>query len=663
MVSRTECANAIRVLAMDAVQKANSGHPGMPMGMADIAEILWRDYLKHCPQNPDWINRDRFIVSNGHGAMLLYALLHLAGYSVSIEDLRQFRQWHSKTPGHPEYADTPGVETTTGPLGQGLANGVGMALAEKMLAATFNQPDFEMIDHYTYVFVGDGCLMEGISHEVCSLAGTWGLEKLIVFYDDNGISIDGAVDQWFRDDTAKRFEAYGWQVISPVDGHNAEQIKQAIEKARANTQQPSLIICKTHIGFGAPNKVGTAEVHGSPLGDEEIALVRKALHWPHPPFEIPADIYQAWDAKEKGYQAEKNWLEKFEHYVEKYPVLANDLERRIEHRLPEGFISAFVEFIQRCQTQHDNMATRKASQQVLNFIGPHLPELMGGSADLTGSNNTDWKGSQAISPRSFKGNYIYYGVREFGMSAIMNGLALHKGFIPYGGTFLTFSDYARNAVRLSALMKQRVIYIYSHDSIGLGEDGPTHQPIEHIASLRLIPHLHIWRPCDVVEVAVAWKQAIEYQGPTCLLLTRQNLSYQHRDEKQLMDVQRGGYILYDENETPNGIIIATGSEVYLAMEAAKQLKAENFHIRVVSMPCCETFKEQDASYQEKVLPIAVKARLAVEAGVSNYWIQFVGDRGGVIGIDQFGASAPAKILFEKFGFTVDNVANAMRNLL
>ena len=663
MPSRQILANAIRILAIDAVQKANSGHPGMPMGMADIAEVLWRDFLKHNPVDPQWPNRDRFVVSNGHGAMLLYALLHLTGYDLSIEDLKQFRQLNSKTPGHPEYGHTPGVETTTGPLGQGLANGVGMAIAEKLLAAQFNKPGFEVVDHHTYVFVGDGCLMEGISHEACSLAGTLGLGKLIVLWDDNGISIDGEVKDWFADDTPARFAAYHWHVVPHVDGHDPAAIHAAILAARAETDKPSLICCRTQIGFGSPNKVNTADAHGSPLGESEIALVRQQLAWTEAPFVIPQDIYSAWDARSKGVELESQWQLLFKNYQEQFPELAFELNRRIAGELPADFVDNLSDWIQELQTQEKTMATRKSSQLVLNKISPTLPELLGGSADLTGSNCTDWSGSKWINHQDWQGNYLSYGVREFAMSAIMNGIALHKGFIPYGGTFLTFADYARNAVRLSALMQQHVIYIYSHESIGLGEDGPTHQPVEHIAMLRMTPGLQVWRPCDAVETAVAWEQAVEQKLPSCLLLTRQNLVPQARSAAQVSEIQCGAYVLLDSVQTPEVIVMATGSEVDLALKAALQLNAAGHAIRVVSMPCCEIFKKQTAAYRERVLPSAVKKRVAIEAGVSDYWYQFVGLEGAVIGLDHFGASAPAEVLFKEFGFTVENVVNVIKELI
>ncbi len=655
MPSRLMLANALRVLAMDAVQKAQSGHPGMPMGMADIAEVLWRDFLQHNPADPQWINRDRFIVSNGHGAMLQYALLHLSGYALSLEDLKQFRQLHSKTPGHPEYGDTPGVETTTGPLGQGLANAVGMAIAEKLVAAQFNQPNFDLVNHYTYVFIGDGCLMEGISHEACSLAGTLGLGKLIVFWDDNGISIDGEVAGWFQDDTPKRFEAYHWHVVPSVDGHDPEAVHAAIVAARAETNRPSLICCRTQIGFGSPNKANTADAHGSPLGEAEIALVRKQLAWSEEAFVIPAEMYAAWDARRQGQSLQTEWEALWARYQLQFPELAAEFARRMSGALPKNFLQKTTELIQEAQAQAKSMATRKASQWVLNKISPALPELLGGSADLTGSNCTDWSGSKWINHTDWKGNYLSYGVREFAMSAIMNGIALHKGLIPYGGTFLTFSDYARNAVRLSALMQQRVIYIYSHDSIGLGEDGPTHQPVEHIAMLRMTPGLRVWRPCDTIETAVAWQQVLLHQGPSCLLLTRQTVAEQVRTAEQLTEIHRGAYILVDTPKMPELILMSTGSELDLAVKAAHILNAKGRHIRVVSMPCCEIFKQQSAEYRESVLPASITARIAIEAGVSDYWYQFVGMQGSVIGLDHFGASAPAEILFKEFGFSVENI--------
>ncbi len=664
MPSRRDLANAIRALSMDAVEKAKSGHPGAPMGMADIAEVLWNDFMRHNPTDPQWPNRDRFVLSNGHGSMLIYSLLHLTGYDLSIEDIKNFRQLHSKTPGHPEYGYTPGVETTTGPLGQGITNAVGMALAEKVLGAQFNRPGHHIIDHYTYCFLGDGCLMEGVSHEACSLAGTWGLGKLIAFWDDNGISIDGHVEGWFSDDTPKRFEAYGWHVVRDVDGHDPDAIAKAIHEARAVNDRPSLICCKTVIGYGAPNLCGSHDCHGAPLGPEEIQAARENLGWNYPPFEIPQEIYDAWDAREKGKRWEAEWQEKFAAYKAEYPELAAELERRLGGELPETWETFVNGVIHQVASEAKDIATRKASQQALNLIGPELPELLGGSADLTGSNLTNWKGSVSITRTVADGNYIHYGVREFGMAAIMNGIALHGGFIPYGGTFLVFSDYARNGVRMSALMKQRVIYVFTHDSIGLGEDGPTHQPIEHVPSLRIIPNLHVWRPCDAVETAVAWRCAIERKdGPSVLALTRQGVPHQERSERQIADIARGGYVLKDCDGEPEAILIATGSEVSLAVGAAEVLAGEGRRVRVVSMPNANLFLEQDEAYRESVLPSSVGARVAVEAAHSNYWYQFVGCTGRVVGIDRFGESAPAKQLFEEFGFTVDNVVANVREVL
>ncbi|PSJ46870.1 transketolase [Zobellella taiwanensis] len=664
MPSRKVLANAVRALSMDAVQKANSGHPGAPMGMADIAEVLWRDYLKHNPANPNWADRDRFILSNGHGSMLLYSLLHLTGYELSIDDLKQFRQLHSKTPGHPEYGYAPGVETTTGPLGQGITNAVGMAIAEKALAAQFNQPGHEVVDHYTYTFLGDGCLMEGISHEACSLAGTLGLGKLIAFWDDNGISIDGHVDGWFSDDTPKRFEAYGWQVIPAVDGHDSAAVAAAIEAARADTARPTLICCRTVIGFGSPNKAGSHDCHGAPLGDAEIAATREQLGWSHAPFEIPAEVYGEWDAKAKGQAAEAAWNEKFAAYAAAHPALAAELQRRLNGELPADWAAQSADFINTLQANPAKIATRKASQNALDAFGAILPELLGGSADLAPSNLTMHKGSQPISAEDASGNYLHYGVREFGMSAIMNGIALHGGFVPYGGTFLMFVEYARNAVRMAALMKQRSIFVYTHDSIGLGEDGPTHQPVEQIASLRLTPNMSTWRPCDQVESAVAWKHAIERQdGPTALIFSRQNLGQMERTDAQLADVAKGGYVLKDCAGTPELIIIATGSEVELAMAAAEQLSAKGRAVRVVSMPCTDVFDAQSAEYRESVLPAAVTKRLAVEAGIRDYWFKYVGFGGDIIGMTSFGESAPAGELFKLFGFTTDNVVEKAEALL
>ncbi len=663
MPSRRQLANAIRVLSMDAVQKAKSGHPGAPMGMADIAEVLWNDYLNHNPANPNWANRDRFVLSNGHGSMLIYSLLHLAGYDLSIEDLKNFRQLHSKTPGHPEYGYAPGVETTTGPLGQGITNAVGMAIAERVLGGQFNRADFNVVDHHTYVFLGDGCMMEGISHEACSLAGTLKLGKLIAFYDDNGISIDGEVHGWFTDDTPKRFEAYGWHVIPRVNGHDPEDIKKAIEDARAVSDKPSLICCKTVIGWGSPNKQGKEECHGAPLGDAEIALVRQTIGWNNPPFEIPADIYAGWDAKTKGSTTEKAWNDKFAAYKAAYPELACELERRLKGDLPADWATKADTFVSSVDAKAETIASRKASQNSLNGFGPLLPEFMGGSADLAGSNLTIWSGCKGINEH-VDGNYVYYGVREFAMSAIMNGIALHGGFIPYGATFLMFSEYARNALRMAALMKIRSIFVYTHDSIGLGEDGPTHQPIEQTATLRLIPNMAVWRPCDAVESAVAWKCAIMRKtGPSSLIFSRQNLLHQPRSVEQLELIERGGYILSDCEGTPDAIIIATGSEVELATQAAKELSAKGKKIRVVSMPSTNIFDEQDADYREKVLPSSVTARVAVEAGVTDLWIKYVGLQGKVIGINRFGESAPAGLLFKEFGFTVENVVNTTESLI
>ncbi len=664
MPSRRELANAIRALAMDAVQKARSGHPGMPMGMADIAEVLWNDFLHHNPTNPQWFNRDRFILSNGHGSMLQYALLHLTGYDLSIEDLKAFRQLHSKTPGHPEHGETPGIETTTGPLGQGLANGVGMALAEKLLAKQFNQPGYELINHHTYVFLGDGCLMEGISHEACSFAGTLGLGKLIAFYDDNGISIDGHVNTWFNENVPERFRAYHWHVISDVDGHDADSIKNAIIEAQSQQDKPTLICCKTTIGYGAPNLAGTEHCHGSPLGEREIEAARNALNWSYAPFEIPEAIYAQWDARKKGQQHEAEWQTLLNQYSTHYPELAQTLHRRIQGDLPKNWSSTVQDFLNQVIEKKASIATRKASQEALNAYAPFLPELLGGSADLTGSNNTDWTGSQSINHDNFKGNYLHYGVREFGMSAIMTGVALHGGFIPYGGTFLVFTDYARNAVRLSALMKQRVIYVYSHDSIGLGEDGPTHQPIEHTAMLRMTPHMNVWRPADTLETAIAWQIAIERKdGPSALLLSRQNLNYcTERDTNGIEEIRRGGYILFESNpgNSPELIYIATGSEVNIALEAAHLLAKDNYNVRVVSMPCCEIFKQQPLSYQHHVLPPQVNARIAIEAAVSDFWYQYVGLSGKIMGIDRFGLSAPSSDIFHDLKL---NAETAYKNAL
>ena len=669
MTTRRELANAIRVLTMDAVQKANSGHPGAPMGMADIAEVLYNDFMSHNPQNPQWLNRDRFVMSNGHGSMLPYSVLHLTGYDLSLDDLKNFRQLHSKTPGHPEYGYAPGVETTTGPLGQGITNAVGMALAEKVLAAQFNQTGYEIVNHYTYVFLGDGCLMEGISHEACSFAGTLGLGKLIAFYDDNNISIDGQVDGWFTDNTPQRFEAYGWHVIPAVNGHDAAAIKAAIEAARAETSKPTLICCKTTIGYGSPNKAGSHDCHGAPLGNDEIALARQALGWEYGAFEIPEHVYAGWDAKARGAAAEKSWEHRFTAYKEAFPELAAEFSRRMAGELPATWAEDAAKAIAAINTKAESPATRVASKNALDAFGALLPELLGGSADLTPSNNTFHKSSQHISAghgkaQNFSGNYLSYGVREFGMAAMMNGMALHGGFIPYGATFLMFSEYARNALRMAALMKIRSIFVFTHDSIGLGEDGPTHQAVEQTASLRLIPRMSVWRPCDSVETAVAWQAAIEKQhGPSCLILTRQNLPHQTRTPEQISAIAKGGYILQDSDGTPDAIIIATGSEIALATGAAAQLTQAGKKVRVVSMPSVETFLAQDAAYRDSVLPAAVTARVAVEAGVTAAWYQFVGLQGKVVGLDTFGESAPAGVLFKHFGFTVENVVAAVESVL
>ncbi|EJF71515.1 MULTISPECIES: transketolase [unclassified Pseudomonas] len=663
MPSRRERANAIRALSMDAVQKANSGHPGAPMGMADIAEVLWRDYLKHNPSNPSFADRDRFILSNGHGSMLIYSLLHLTGYDVTIDDLKNFRQIHSRTPGHPEYGYTPGVETTTGPLGQGLANAVGFALAEKVLAAQFNRPNHNVVDHHTYVFLGDGCMMEGISHEVASLAGTLGLGKLIAFYDDNGISIDGEVEGWFTDDTPKRFEAYNWQVIRNVDGHDPEEIKIAIETAR-KSEQPTLICCKTTIGFGSPNKQGKEDCHGAPLGDAEIALTRAALKWNHGPFEIPADIYAEWNAKEAGLAVEAEWDQRFAAYSAEFPELANELVRRLAGDLPADFAEKASAYIAEVAAKGETIASRKASQNTLNAFGPLLPEFLGGSADLAGSNLTLWKGCKGVSAEDASGNYMYYGVREFGMSAIMNGVALHGGLVPYGATFLMFMEYARNAVRMASLMKKRVIFVYTHDSIGLGEDGPTHQPVEQLTSLRTTPNLDTWRPSDAVESAVAWKHAIERKdGPSALIFSRQNLQHQTRDAAQIEGISRGGYVLKDCIGEPELILISTGSEVGLAVQAYDKLTAAGRNVRVVSMPCTSVFEAQDADYKQSVLPLQVSARIAIEAAHADYWYKYVGLEGRVIGMTTYGESAPAPALFEEFGFTLENILGQAEELL
>jgi|WetSurMetagenome_2_1015567.scaffolds.fasta_scaffold02841_2 transketolase len=683
MSTRRELANAIRALSMDAVQQANSGHPGAPMGMADIAEVLWNDYLKHNPNNPKWADRDRFVLSNGHGSMLIYSLLHLAGYNLPIEELKKFRQLHSKTPGHPEYGYTDGVETTTGPLGQGITNAVGMAIAEKILAANFNRPEHEIVNHNTYVFLGDGCLMEGISHEACSLAGTLGLGKLICFYDDNNISIDGEVrghgntPGWFTDNTPQRFESYGWHVVPKVDGHNAEQIKAAIEEARAVSDKPSLICCQTIIGFGSPNKQGKEDCHGAPLGADEIAKTREALGWKHGAFEIPQEIYNAWSAKEKGATAQKSWEEKFAAYKSAFPELAAEFERRMKGDLPSDWNDKANAFIASVNEKAETIATRKASQNTLNGFGPLLPELLGGSADLAGSNLTIWKGCKGVSKNDGAGNYMYYGVREFGMSAIMNGITLHGGFVPYGATFLMFSEYARNALRMAALMKVQSIFVYTHDSIGLGEDGPTHQPVEQTATLRLIPNMSVWRPCDAVESAVAWKAAVDKRtGPSSLIFSRQNLNHQTRSAEQLANISKGGYVLFDCCETGSNccggccggeessdiLLIATGSEVALAMDAAKILQGKGKNVRVVSMPSTDTFDAQDAAYKESVLPSKMTKRLAIEAGVTDGWYKYVGTNGKILGLNHFGESAPAGTLFKEFGFTVENVVALAESL-
>lgn len=665
MPARRDLANAIRALSMDAVQKANSGHPGAPMGMADIAEVLWNDFMNHNPQNPNWVDRDRFVLSNGHGSMLIYSLLHLTGYELPIEELKNFRQLHSKTPGHPEYGYTPGVETTTGPLGQGISNAVGFAIAEKSLAAQFNKDGHEIVDHYTYCFLGDGCLMEGVSHETCSLAGTLGLGKLIAFWDDNGISIDGEVEGWFTDDTPKRFESYGWHVIPAVDGHDADAIKKAIDAARAETQKPTLICTKTVIGFGSPNKQGTHGSHGSPLGDDEIALVRKELNWNHAAFEVPDDIYKGWDAKAAGQEKESAWNEKFAAYKQAHPELAAEFERRvINNELPAEFSEKAQAFIAECQEKGEKIASRKASQNVIEAFGNLLPELLGGSADLAGSNLTLWSGSKGLTHDDASGNYIYYGVREFGMSAIMNGISLHGGFIPYGGTFLMFMEYARNAVRMSALMGIRNIFVYTHDSIGQGEDGPTHQPIEQLGTLRLTPNMMTWRPCDGAETAVAWKAAVERKdGPSALVFSRQGLSAQARDAEQVANIAKGGYILSDSDGEPELILMATGSEVEVTMKSADVLRGQGKKVRVVSMPSTSVFDLQDAEYKESVLPINVSARIAVEAAHEDFWYKYVGFDGRFVCMTTFGESAPGGDLMEHFGFTVDNIVSVANELL
>lgn len=657
-------ANAIRMLSVDAIQKANSGHPGAPMGMADIAEVVWRRHLRHNPKNPQWFNRDRYVQSNGHGSMLIYALLHLTGYDLSMDDIRDFRQLHSRTPGHPEYGYTPGVETTTGPLGQGVANAVGMAIAEKALAAEFNKPGFNIVDHHTWLFLGDGCLMEGISHEACGLAGTLKLGNLIAIWDDNGISIDGHVEGWFAEDTAARFRAYGWHVIEGVDGHDPEEVDAAVREAKSVTDKPSLLCCKTIIGFGSPNKANSHDCHGSALGADEVALVRERLQWPYAPFEIPGEIYAAWDATEKGAQVQQEWDALFADYAKQWPELAAEFTRRMKGDLPAGWVENMQKYVHDLQSHPAALATRQVSQKCLNHFADMLPELMGGSADLSPSNLTRHQKSVDFTGENPAGNYISYGVREFGMSAIMNGLALHGGFIPYGGTFLMFMEYARNALRMAALMKIRSVFVYTHDTIGLGEDGPTHQPVEQLASLRLTPNMETWRGCDQVEVAVAWQQAIERKdGPTSLVLTRQPLAQQPRTAAQLAEIARGGYVLSDCDGQPEMILISAGSEIELVVSAAKALTEEGRKVRVVSLPCTERFDNQDAAYKESVLPKAVRQRLAVEASIAGFWERYVGLNGKVIGMTSFGESAPANVLFKHFGFTPENVLAQARELL
>ncbi len=663
--TRSQLANAIRALSMDAIEKANSGHPGAPLGMADIAEVVWNDFLHHNPVNPHWVNRDRFILSNGHGSMLLYSLLHLSGYELTLEDIQSFRQLHSKTAGHPECDLVPGVETTTGPLGQGIGNGAGMALAEKMLADTFNRGDLKPVDHFTYVFMGDGCLMEGVAHEAVSLAGTLGLGKLIVCWDDNNISIDGEVGAWFSEDVPARFEACGWQVIRDVDGHNPDAVKGAVAEAKIQTLKPTLICCKTIIGFGSPGKGGTSACHGAPFGPEEIEATRKQLNWPHAPFTIPEEIYKGWDARPKGAELEKDWNEMFSIYSKQYPDLAVELQRRLAGELPDSFSTLAEEFIAELEKEGKDLASRKSAQVALEKYAAYLPELLGGSADLTGSNLTNWSGTVPVEPgKPFIGNYIRYGVREFGMTAMMNGMALHGGFVPYAGTFLVFADYARNGIRMAALMKQRVIFILTHDSIGVGEDGPTHQPVEHVASLRLIPGLTLWRPADTVEAAVSWQQAIEKtDGPTCLILSRQTLPHNPRTSEQTTCISRGGYIVYGGKENPEAIIIATGSEVGVAVKAAALMGEKGHNVRVVSMVSVERFEEQEQKYRDTVLPPSVPTRVAIEAGSSMGWHKYVGSRGRVIGIDRFGKSAPGEVLFEYFGITVKNTVTVLSKII
>ncbi|HKY00868.1 MAG TPA: transketolase [Steroidobacteraceae bacterium] len=664
MPSRRELANAVRALSMDAVQRANSGHPGMPMGMADIAEVLWRDFLKHNPGNPAWADRDRFVLSNGHGSMLLYSVLHLTGYPLGLDELRNFRQLGSRTAGHPEREIEIGIETTTGPLGQGLANAVGMALAEKKLAAHFNRPGHEIVDHFTWVFLGDGCLMEGISHEACSLAGTWGLGKLVCFYDDNGISIDGEVQGWFTDDTPKRFEAYGWQVIRAVDGHDPDAVARAIRRARREKDKPTLICCKTIIGYGAPNKQGKEECHGAALGADEVALARKTLGWPHEAFVVPEEIRGAWDAHAAGKRAEGRWRRRFKAYEAEHPGLAAEFRRRMDAGLPASFDDWIREGAAAAQAAGQAVATRQSSQAVINGLGPKLPELLGGSADLTGSNNTRIKGTEPFSARQPAGDYLHYGVREFGMGAIMNGVALHRGYVPFGGTFLVFSDYARSSLRMASIIEAGSIFVLTHDSIGLGEDGPTHQPVEHLASLRMIPRMEVWRPCDTAETWIAWGAAIHRRSaPTVLALTRQSLPQQPRNAAQLAAIRRGGYVLLDAGGEPDCILIATGSEVALAVEAARELAARGRKTRVVSMPCASVFDAQDAAWRNEVLPPAVTARVAIEAGVAEGWWRYVGPRGRVVGMRSFGASAPGKDLFRHFGFTPAAVVEAAESTL
>jgi transketolase len=664
MLSKRDLANAIRALSMDAVQRANSGHPGAPMGMADIAEVLWNDFLKHNPANPDWDNRDRFVMSNGHGSMLVYSLLHLSGYDLSIDELKNFRQLHSKTPGHPEYGYAPGIETTTGPLGQGITNAVGMAIAESVLAAKFNKDDFNIVDHHTYVTVGDGCLMEGISHEACSLAGTLGLGKLITFYDSNQISIDGDIEGWFAEDVAARFEAYGWQVIRDIDGHNPDSIKKAIEEAVANESQPSMLVCKTTIGCGSPNKEGKAASHGAPLGEDEIKLTRENIGWKHDAFVIPDDIYSAWNAKARGSELENSWNEKLSAYASAHPELAAEYKRRMKGELPDNWESIATDYIAATNEKAETIASRKASQNSIETFAQQLPELIGGSADLACSNLTTWSGTVAISHGNKNGNTINYGVREFAMSAINTGISLHGGFIPYSATFLMFSEYARNALRMSALMKKQNIFIYTHDSIGLGEDGPTHQAVEQTATLRLMPNMSLWRPCDAVESTIAWKTAIERRdGPTSLLFSRQNLAHMQRDESQLSNIQRGGYVLLDAGNNPDAIIIATGSEVEMAMNVATQLNSNGHKVRVVSMPCTDIYDQQDDDYKESVLPNACRNRISVEAGITEYWRKYIGLDGKALGVDTFGESAPAKEVYKHFGLTEEKLTETVRELI